>query len=367
MSDLVLARKREMAAIICAMGAQAIAAAAAVAPAPEMSSTETFWSSTAPSVIAAATVASRQRPGAALKRRHISAMWAEYLNVNYTSESEWVAMFRLPRAVFNEVVDNIEAHECFRAPRNIGERKLSVDKQLAIFLMRVGSALPIHDIRKKMGVSESSVTTSTRRVARAVISAFGHLLRMPVNGSARKAQVAAMFAATDFHAAAGIIDCTHVLINVPTEDRRKGVHGAYLDRKGRATLTYQAIVTPEATPRFLDVSGGVPGSAYDTRLLERSTVYKNLLRHLEPGQYLMGDCGYPLRPWMMRGWSPSELKAKGFITQERWRFNKRYSSTRISVERAFGILVRRAGGARRHVRARRLTRFSPLSLSESEI
>ena len=342
-----------MAAMACVMAVQAVTAIVTEAPpAASLTPTATFWSSAsaAPSILAAV-AATQQRKRVALKRRHISALWAEYNNLDCTDESEWVAMFRLPRAVFEEVAGKIEGHAVFSAPRNVGERKLSVDKQLAMFLMRVGSNLPISKIRKFMGVSENSVTMCTRRVARAVVSCLGHLLQMPKNGSARKAKVVAMFEATDFGAARGIIDCTHISVNVPTAARRKGVYGSYLNRKGQPTLTFQAIVTPEATPRFLDVSGGYPGSAYDTRLLQRSRVYLQLADYLTADEFLMGDCGYALRPWMMRGWAPTELVGKkGVFTQERWAFNKRYSSVRISVERAFGILKARFKALGGHVR-----------------
>ena len=163
-----------------------------------------------------------QRKG--FKRRHISANWAEYNDLGFTNEKEWVGMFRLTRAVFDEVVDSIKGHAIFAAPRNIGERKLSVDKQLAIFLMRVGSAKPIHEIRKLMGVSETTVTTCTRRVSRAVVSRLGYLLQ--TNGSARKAKVARLPRRSRHH------DCTLISVNVPTDARRKGTFGSYLNRKG---------------------------------------------------------------------------------------------------------------------------------------
>ena len=57
-------------------------------------------------------------------------------------------------------------------------------------------------------------------------------------------------------------------ITVPTRERCAGNIAAYLDRKGKPTPTFQAITTCEDSPRFLSLAGGVPGAAYDTRILQ---------------------------------------------------------------------------------------------------
>ena len=159
----------------------------------------------------------------------------------------------------------------------------------------------MHAVRRSLAISEGMVTTSVRRVAQAINDVLGYQVCMPLNGTRRKAAVKDMFVRRQFPGAVGIIDCTHMEISVPTDARRSGNIAPYYDRKGRPTLTFQCITTPEARPHFLSVCGGIPGSAYDTKLLERSDLYQNLKDYLEADEYLAGDCGYALRPWMMRG------------------------------------------------------------------
>lgn len=216
-----------MAAVACIMAMQDMTAIVTEAPAAALSPTAIYWSSAsaAPGILAA--VAATQRKG--FKRRHISANWAEYNDLGFTNEKEWVGMFRLTRAVFDEVVDSIKGHAIFAAPRNIGERKLSVDKQLAIFLMRVGSAKPIHEIRKLMGVSETTVTTCTRRVAGCRVSPG---LPAADQRVCAQGQGGRHVRGHRLPRRARNHDCTLISVNVPTDARRKGTFGSYLNRKG---------------------------------------------------------------------------------------------------------------------------------------
>jgi hypothetical protein len=261
----------------------------------------------------------------------------------YTTEADFRKELRLPRGVFETVLEAIKGHRVFSVPINVGARQVGVDKQLACFLLRIGKNETVGVVRRRLAVSESTVSVAVRRVALAIQECLGHHVQMPLNGSQRKADVKAMFAKAERALAdsVGIIDCTHIQITVPVAMRRAGNEKAYLDRKSRPTLTFQAITTPEKSPRFLSLSGGIPGSAYDTRLLTQSTVYKKLGSYLEGDEFLMGDCGYTLRPWLMRGWANSELDPADPNTHERRSFNRHYSSVRISCERAFGILKAR--------------------------
>jgi hypothetical protein len=276
------------------------------------------------------------------------------MDPEHTDDAEFKQQVRVPRCVFFKVLEDIEHHEVFRKPVNVGERGVGVDKQLMAFLLRVGANLLVHTVRKKLDISENTVAVSVRRVAQAIGDNLGHMMRMPKNGTVAKEKVKRMFARRDpaFGDAVGIVDCTHVPIVLPTQIKNSGNTSAYLDRKGDVTLTFQAITTPEKTPRFLNLSGGIPGSAYDTRLLQRSAVFLNLQEYLEGEEFLCGDCGYALRPWMMRGWAESELKAGAASTRDRRAFNRLYSGMRISVERAFGILKARfrSLGAKLHLR-----------------
>ena len=297
----------------------------------------------------------RDRDGEPLYRRPQSAWWSEVNDPEICSDKMFKAELRLSREVFSYVVKQIENDKAFSIPVNIGDRAISVARQLAVFLLRVGSNTPSSIVAQRLGMSSSSVPECMRRAATAIDRCLGHHLTMPLNDTQEKANVKAQFGSRGFKDAVGIIDCTHVCIVVPSEDSEAGHAAAYVDRLSQHSLTFQAIVTIENSPRFLDVSGGIIGSAYDTKVLEKSYVYNNISKYLEDEEYFMGDLGYPLRPFMMTGYKTAELVKMNIAAKARMeRFNKFFSGVRISVERAFGILKARFKGLRErfHVRGK---------------
>ena len=179
---------------------------------------------------------------------------------------------------------------------------------------------------------------------------------MPENDTLKKAKVLSSFRSRQFDGCVGIVDCTHVRIVVPSHIKIGGGNNAFIGRKRVATLTYQAITTAQDSPRFLDISGGVPGAAYDTRVMESSYVHNNIHLYVENDQYMMGDLGYPLRLWLLTGFNSKEVRAETNPSKRRLmeRYNNFFSGVRISVERAFGILKARFKGLRDqfHVRGK---------------
>lgn len=295
----------------------------------------------------------RDRDVEPLFRRPKSAWWSEVNDPDICTDKMFIAELRLSREVFSYIVEQIKNDKVFSVDARVGNRAIPPAEQLAVYLLRVGSNTPSSIVAQRLGISSSSVPECLRRAATAINRCLGKHLTMPRNGTKEKANVKAQFAFRQFASAVGIIDCTHVRIVVPTEDVLAGYAAAYMDRMSHFSLTYQAIVTMEDTPRFLDVSGGLIGSAYDTRVLEQSYVYKNLALFLEYEEYLMGDLGYPLRPWMMTGWKTAEMAKMNIAAKSRMeRFNRFFSGVRISVERAFGILKARFKGLRERFHCR---------------
>jgi hypothetical protein len=98
--------------------------------------------------------------------------------------------------------------------------------------------------------------------------------------------------------------------------------------------------------RFLHVCCGWPGSVQDFRLLRVSSFYRDVedfgtkLNTFEyfcsDGQnflreYVLGDTGYPLHPWLMTPFT----QGLSVLTND---WNHWHSQARICIERAFGVL-----------------------------
>lgn len=84
-----------------------------------------------------------------------------------------------------------------------------------------------------------------------------------------------------------------------------------------------------------NVYTGWPGCTHDARVLRNSSLYIRA----EAGEmflqnhHILGDSAYPLRNWLI-----TPFKNFGHLTAQQIRFNKRVSSVRQTVDRAFGHL-----------------------------
>eukprot|EP01018_Ginkgo_biloba_P005547 Gb_28439 [translate_table: standard] len=93
---------------------------------------------------------------------------------------------------------------------------------------------------------------------------------------------------------------------------------------------------------FMDVFTGCHGSINNARLLKNSSFYRLCeggerlngpsicIDFFDMREYIIGDGGYPLLPWLI---IPS-----GVLTDNQREFNFKLSSTRIIVKCAFGKL-----------------------------
>lgn len=129
----------------------------------------------------------------------------------------------------------------------------------------------------------------------------------------------------------GFIDGTHVRI-VPRNARER-VYS--YNRKEFHSIVLQGIV--DRSMRFLNVFSGYLGRVHDARVFVNSPVahriasvphQESILR--EP-YVLVGDAAYPLCSWLVTPF-PTEPTAREAV------FNRRHSSARMAVERAFGKL-----------------------------
>ena len=89
---------------------------------------------------------------------------------------------------------------------------------------------------------------------------------------------------------------------------------------------------------FTSKFAGFPGSVHDVpvRVLRRSSLMNEVEADLSmflQNSHLIGDSAYPLRNWLM-----VPFKDNGNLTQAQQQYNRRLSSARLVIERAFALL-----------------------------
>lgn len=85
---------------------------------------------------------------------------------------------------------------------------------------------------------------------------------------------------------------------------------------------------------ILNVNARYPGAVHDAAIWETSSIHRHLKRKYQEGSrnnYLLGDSGYPIQPWLMTpilDALPNTPEAT---------YNERHIRTRNGAERGFGL------------------------------
>lgn len=89
--------------------------------------------------------------------------------------------------------------------------------------------------------------------------------------------------------------------------------------------------------RFTNVYCGEPGSLHDARVLRRFFFYNaandNKEMLFSQNTFIIGDSAYPSLPWLV-----PPFRDNGHLTPQQTEFNYMLSSTKVAVEKAFGML-----------------------------
>ncbi|KAJ3652275.1 hypothetical protein Zmor_018254 [Zophobas morio] len=102
------------------------------------------------------------------------------------------------------------------------------------------------------------------------------------------------------HNMLGVIDCTHIKIIAPSEEHPVHPAGPYYCRKGYYSINTQIIADTNRIIRAINAR--FPGSVHDAAIWSMSAVKRILQNNFvqrNDENYLLGDSGYPLEPWLL--------------------------------------------------------------------
>uniref|UniRef100_A0A672FS63 DDE Tnp4 domain-containing protein n=1 Tax=Salarias fasciatus TaxID=181472 RepID=A0A672FS63_SALFA len=182
-------------------------------------------------------------------------------------------------------------------------RPLSVSKHVAIGLYWLATGACSRTIANLFGIAKSTVCSIVHEFCRAVRHVLmPECIKLP-QGDDLQEVIDSFKHRWGFPQCGGAVDGSHIPITAPEEN-----HADYFNRKGWHSVS----------------PAGCPGSSVlDTE--ETMGVQVPIM--------LLGDPAYPLRSWLLKGYSDT-----GTLTAEQRCFNERHSRARMTVECAFGRL-----------------------------
>lgn len=213
---------------------------------------------------------------------------------------------------------------------------LTLNDRVAIALRRLSSGDSLANVGNFLGVTQSTVSHVTWWFIEAMEKKARHYIKWPSKEEDVKEIKSKFEKIQGLPNCCGVIDTTNIRFCQSSGDPTNEV---WLDKENHTSMVMQVIVGPEM--RFMNVITGLPGSLSDSLLLEDSTFYKlseegkrlngknfQLSDEAELREYIIGDAGFPLLPWLItpfRGNKLSEAKCD---------FNKRHQETWMVAQRA---------------------------------
>jgi hypothetical protein len=208
--------------------------------------------------------------------------------------------------------------------------------------------LPTTLVADKAAIGKSTVHGILRQVCSAISTNLGHLIAWPTGH--RLARITAAFQSKQrMPNCIGAIDGTHVYIKAPPNSI---VAADHRNRNKMFSILLQGVVDTKCY--FTSINTGLPGSLHDSAHFKSTELYRKVEEGVMGGfhddpttwpaalpfpPYIVADRGYPLLSWCI---TPFKMGPMGTpLTNEEVWFNRRHSSTRMCVERGFGILKAR--------------------------
>uniref|UniRef100_A0A3Q3LN68 DDE Tnp4 domain-containing protein n=1 Tax=Labrus bergylta TaxID=56723 RepID=A0A3Q3LN68_9LABR len=240
-----------------------------------------------------------RRPVWVINRSPAQNLWA---GAQHFDEEEWKAQFRISRATFDFLLEEVgpaikRRRTNFRAP-------IEPDRRLAIALWWFSRSGEYRTIAQMFGTYSGSDYLKR-------LSTFSAPLLPAVCRDHRR----------DSH--------PHL--------RPEGQPDDYYNQNGWHSVILQAVVDHDA--RFTDVYAGWPGSTSTASVLSSSDLFLKaedrpdgylFPREVRIPVHLIGDESFPLKPWLMKGYSQHHQ-----LSPEQRRFTYTLSSARSVVDTAF--------------------------------
>ena len=268
--------------------------------------------------------------------------WFSRMQADETFNRFWRNDFRMSRETFLLLVALVRPRLEKRDTQL--RRAIPIEKRVAIALWRLATGNSFRTVAKTFAVGDSTAVQITKEFCLELTRLSPRFIKFPQTrrDTAKAIEEFKMDYQTEFPQVVGALDGTHIPIPAPNVESKAD----YYSRKQCYTVSVQGLVG--ANLMFLDVATGFPGSCHDARNLRNSSLFRraenqeiltkpiDVIDNSEIRPLVLGDGAYPLLSWLI---TPHQFGPG--LTRDQRVFNRKLSSCRVHVERAFGILKAR--------------------------
>lgn len=176
-------------------------------------------------------------------------------------------------------------------------------------------------------ISQPTVCRIIPRVTNAIAALRPDYIKMPTTLEERRRTMARFHAIRGFPCVIGAIDCTHIKIQSPGGPFAE----LYRNRKGWFSYNVQAVC--DADLKFTNLIARRPGSVHDSTIFNDSPLRIEFENGDYPDCYLLGDSGYPCKPFLLTPLNNPNTPAGQ-------NYNVAHIETRNPIERSYGVWKR---------------------------
>ncbi|KAJ8720673.1 hypothetical protein PYW08_006138 [Mythimna loreyi] len=236
----------------------------------------------------------------------------------------FIQHFRLNKRAFWKLCKDLEFHARLKGSPEI---PLEIKVLCALSFLATGS------YQKIVGVGQHLTQRTKSRCIRDVVNALNHnwmvsrWIAFPETPQERSLIKEKFQRTHNLPGVIGCIDCTHIAITRPVEDEH-----TFFNRKGYHSLNVQMICDYDLN--IININSKFGGATHDSHIWSASQVSTYMQGLHESGEHvwLLGDSGYPLRPWLMTPILNAEPGSQAEV------YTRRHVQARSRIERCFGLL-----------------------------
>eukprot|EP00918_Siedleckia_nematoides_P085183 GHVU01187287.1.p1 GENE.GHVU01187287.1~~GHVU01187287.1.p1 ORF type:complete len:354 (-),score=11.33 GHVU01187287.1:366-1427(-) len=247
-------------------------------------------------------------------------------------------MFRMSEASFWTLTDRLRPHlalvDATNSRNRSGTTPLCVEGKVACFLRYIAGGTYV-DIIAQWGISPQHFYTVLHEVIDAVLAEESLRIRFPATHAERVATAAGFARRSPLGAINGCIGCIDGLlckIRVPRKCEVARVKSFFSGHYCAYGVNVQGCCDYEA--RFTSFSCSCAGGTNDAVAFDRWGL-NDVLRDIRDVYYVIGDCAYTQTLRVLSIFTKSQLTNR----PDRDKFNYYASQLRVTIERAFGMVV----------------------------